>query len=116
MILRQYLHTEPVIAASYLFGCAGHAAGAVVELALLHLAVEAPAEPGQEGVGGGLLSRADDDLAARLGRHLGQARAHDPRPEDAHPLDDGPCHGRMLPIGRVRRKSCRRDGVWPRDR
>ena len=31
MILRQYLHTEPVIAASYLFGCAGHAAGAVVD-------------------------------------------------------------------------------------
>jgi glyoxylase-like metal-dependent hydrolase (beta-lactamase superfamily II) len=26
MILRQYLHTDPVIAASYLFGCAGHAA------------------------------------------------------------------------------------------
>jgi hydroxyacylglutathione hydrolase len=31
MILRQYLHTEPVIAASYLFGCGGHAAGAVVD-------------------------------------------------------------------------------------
>jgi glyoxylase-like metal-dependent hydrolase (beta-lactamase superfamily II) len=31
MILRQYLHTEPVIAASYLFGCAGHGAGAVVD-------------------------------------------------------------------------------------
>jgi glyoxylase-like metal-dependent hydrolase (beta-lactamase superfamily II) len=31
MILRQYLHTDPVIAASYLFGCAGHAAGAVVD-------------------------------------------------------------------------------------
>jgi hypothetical protein len=30
MILRQYLHTEPVVAASYLFGCGGHAAGAVV--------------------------------------------------------------------------------------
>jgi hydroxyacylglutathione hydrolase len=31
MILRQYLHTDPVIAASYLFGCGGHAAGAVVD-------------------------------------------------------------------------------------
>lgn len=30
MILRQYLHTDP-IAISYLFGCAGHAAGAVVD-------------------------------------------------------------------------------------
>ncbi len=31
MILRQYLHTDPVIAASYLLGCTGHAAGAVVD-------------------------------------------------------------------------------------
>ena len=31
MILRQYLHTDPVIAASYLFGCSGHAVGAVVD-------------------------------------------------------------------------------------
>ena len=31
MILRQYLHTDPVVAASYLFGCGGHAAGAVVD-------------------------------------------------------------------------------------
>jgi hydroxyacylglutathione hydrolase len=31
MILRQYLHTEPVVASSYLYGCAGHAAGAVVD-------------------------------------------------------------------------------------
>jgi hydroxyacylglutathione hydrolase len=31
MILRQYLDTDPVIAASYLFGCGGHAAGAVVD-------------------------------------------------------------------------------------
>lgn len=31
MILRQYLHTEPVIATSYLFGCGGHSAGAVVD-------------------------------------------------------------------------------------
>ena len=31
MILRQYLHTEPVIAASYLFGCGGKAIGAVVD-------------------------------------------------------------------------------------
>jgi hydroxyacylglutathione hydrolase len=31
MILRQYLHTDPVIGASYLFGCGGHAAGAVVD-------------------------------------------------------------------------------------
>jgi hydroxyacylglutathione hydrolase len=30
MILRQYLHADPV-AISYLFGCAGHAAGAVVD-------------------------------------------------------------------------------------
>src|SRR6185437_5071852 len=30
MILRQFLHTEPV-AASYLFGCGGHAAAAVVD-------------------------------------------------------------------------------------
>jgi hydroxyacylglutathione hydrolase len=31
MILRQYLHTDPVIAASYLFGCGGKAMGAVVD-------------------------------------------------------------------------------------
>jgi hydroxyacylglutathione hydrolase len=31
MILRQYLHTDPEIAASYLFGCGGHAAGKVVD-------------------------------------------------------------------------------------
>lgn len=31
MILRQYLHTDPVIAASYLFGCGGKAVGAVVD-------------------------------------------------------------------------------------
>ena len=31
MILRQYLHTDPVVAISYLFGCAGHAAGGVVD-------------------------------------------------------------------------------------
>ena len=31
MILRQYLHTDPVIAVSYLFGCGGHAAGAIVD-------------------------------------------------------------------------------------
>jgi glyoxylase-like metal-dependent hydrolase (beta-lactamase superfamily II) len=31
MILRQYLHTDPVVASSYLFGCVGHAAGAVVD-------------------------------------------------------------------------------------
>lgn len=31
MILRQYLHQEPVIAASYLFGCGGRGAGAVVD-------------------------------------------------------------------------------------
>ena len=30
MILRQFLHTDP-IAVSYLFGCGGHAAGAVVD-------------------------------------------------------------------------------------
>ena len=31
MILRQFLHTDPVIASSYLFGCGGKAAGAVVD-------------------------------------------------------------------------------------
>jgi hydroxyacylglutathione hydrolase len=31
MIVRQYLHTHPAIGSSYLFGCAGHAAGAVVD-------------------------------------------------------------------------------------
>ena len=31
MILRQYLHTDPVVAASYLFGCGGQATGAVVD-------------------------------------------------------------------------------------
>ena len=31
MILRQFLHTDPVVAASYLFGCGGKAAGAVVD-------------------------------------------------------------------------------------
>lgn len=31
MILRQYLHTDPVVAASYLFGCGSRGAGAVVD-------------------------------------------------------------------------------------
>jgi hydroxyacylglutathione hydrolase len=31
VILRQYLHTDPVIAVSYMFGCAGHGVGAVVD-------------------------------------------------------------------------------------
>lgn len=31
MILRQFLHTTPVVAASYLFGCGGRTAGAVVD-------------------------------------------------------------------------------------
>jgi glyoxylase-like metal-dependent hydrolase (beta-lactamase superfamily II) len=31
VILRQFLHTEPVVAASYLFGCGGKATGAVVD-------------------------------------------------------------------------------------
>lgn len=31
MILRQYLHQDPVIAASYLFGCGGRGIGAVVD-------------------------------------------------------------------------------------
>jgi hydroxyacylglutathione hydrolase len=37
MILRHYLHTDPAVAVSYLFGCGGQAAGAVVD------PVEAPA-------------------------------------------------------------------------
>jgi hydroxyacylglutathione hydrolase len=40
MILRQFLHTDP-IGASYLFGCAGHAAAAVGDTALYLRAVEA---------------------------------------------------------------------------
>lgn len=31
MIFRQFLHTEPVVAASYLFGCGSRSAGAVVD-------------------------------------------------------------------------------------
>lgn len=31
MILRQFLHTDPTVASSYLFGCGGKAAGAVVD-------------------------------------------------------------------------------------
>ncbi|MGH7464589.1 MAG: MBL fold metallo-hydrolase, partial [Longimicrobiales bacterium] len=31
MMLRQYLHQDPVIAASYLFGCGGRGSGAVVD-------------------------------------------------------------------------------------
>ncbi len=31
MILRQFLHTNPAVAASYLFGCSGHRAGAIVD-------------------------------------------------------------------------------------
>jgi glyoxylase-like metal-dependent hydrolase (beta-lactamase superfamily II) len=31
VILRQFLHTDPAVAASYLFGCGGKAAGAVVD-------------------------------------------------------------------------------------
>jgi hydroxyacylglutathione hydrolase len=31
MILRHFLHTDPVVATSYLFGCGGKAAGAVVD-------------------------------------------------------------------------------------
>lgn len=31
MILRQFLHVQPTVATSYLFGCGGHQAGAVVD-------------------------------------------------------------------------------------
>ena len=31
MILRQFLHVQPAVAASYLFGCGGRQAGAVVD-------------------------------------------------------------------------------------
>lgn len=31
MILRQFLHTQPVVAASYLVGCGGHGVGAVID-------------------------------------------------------------------------------------
>ena len=31
MILRQYVHTEPVIAASYLLGCGGRKLGTMVD-------------------------------------------------------------------------------------
>jgi len=31
MILRQFLHTDPAVAISYLFGCGGKQAGAVVD-------------------------------------------------------------------------------------
>jgi hydroxyacylglutathione hydrolase len=31
MILRQFLHTDPAVASSYLFGCGGNTAGAVVD-------------------------------------------------------------------------------------
>src|SRR5579884_1982492 len=31
MILRQFLHTEPVVAASYLVGCGGHGVAAVID-------------------------------------------------------------------------------------
>ena len=31
MILRQFLHTDPVIAASYIVGCGGKSAGVVID-------------------------------------------------------------------------------------
>jgi hydroxyacylglutathione hydrolase len=31
MILRQFLHTRPVVASSYLLGCGGQASGAVID-------------------------------------------------------------------------------------
>jgi hydroxyacylglutathione hydrolase len=31
MILRQYLHTQPIVAASYLLGCGGQASGAIID-------------------------------------------------------------------------------------
>jgi hypothetical protein len=45
MILRQFLHSDP-IAASYLLGCAGHAAAAVVDPVGDMLTDVPPAPPG----------------------------------------------------------------------
>lgn len=44
MIFRQYLHTDPVVAASYLFGCGSKARGAVVDPVSLPEAYLADAE------------------------------------------------------------------------
>ena len=50
----------------------------------------------QGGVRRCLLAGAQDHLVAVLGRHLGDARTHDPRAHDAHPLDLRARHGPML--------------------
>ena len=58
-----------------------------VELAPLDLLGERLLEAGDHRVGGALRPAAQHDLDAGLGRDLGDARAHDPRTDDADALD-----------------------------
>ena len=57
------------------------------ELALVDLLGQRLLERRDHRVGGLLLAAAHDDLVARLGRHFGHARAHDPGTDDADTLD-----------------------------
>ena len=68
----------------------------LVELAPLDLLGERLLEGGDHGVGARLVARPEDHLEAGLRGDLGDARAHDPRADDPHPLHG---HGAMLPVG-----------------
>ena len=57
----------------------------------LDLLGEGLLQRGDHGIGRLLLAGPQHDLVAGLGRHLGDARPHDPRPNDANALDR---HGR----------------------
>ena len=65
-----------------------------VEPALGDLAVEAGRDAGDGRLGGCARARSQHHLVAGPGGHLGQATAHDPRPDDAHREDV--CHADTL--------------------
>jgi hypothetical protein len=77
--------------------------GGLLELAALDLLRQRPLEPGEHGVGRGLLPRAEHHVDAGLGRHLRHPGPHDPRPDDPHSCDGhGP--GRYRPVTRTVQK------------
>src|SRR5262249_38946617 len=76
-----------------------------VQLALADLLVETDRQAVERRVGRRPGPRSHDHLAAGPGSYLGQTGAHDPGPDDAHPLDDRSVHGRMLPSGKNGREA-----------
>ena len=66
-------------------------------LLLLDLLGQRRGQPGQHAVRRVLAAAAQDDLVARGRSHLGDARTHDPGPDDSYPRDGH--GGPMLPAG-----------------